>query len=109
MPQELVERILQAHEQAMVRLRTEQAVQLAIARQGGRSSKAIQALLDMDTIAQSANPADAAEEAVKKLKQAQDYLFIQPAPVYAPGTGTEGYASPEPQSLSGALKERFGK
>lgn len=81
----------------------------AIAAAGGRNPKAIRALLDVEALQASEDVGVAAEAAVAALKNQNGYLFRLPAVPYAPGTGTGGFTAPEPQTLAGALKEKFGK
>ena len=75
----------------------------------GRNTKAITALLDVDTLKSSENQQTALEEALQTLKQECSYLFqTETPPPYARGTGA---AAPQenkgPATLAGALLEKF--
>lgn len=75
----------------------------------GRNLKAITALLDVEALKASPDPREAVEQAVRGLKQEQEYLFdtaVTPPP-YAAGTGSTGQQGAFPQTLAGALRERF--
>ena len=115
MPEHVAQAILQEHEkhrlQWQTQLRQAQldgAIGQAVARSGGRNQKAITALLDLEALGQAEDPGAAALEAVQALKKECGYLF-ETAPGYAVGTGAMGaQADQEPQSLAGALREKFG-
>lgn len=63
----------------------------AITAAGGRSAKAIAALLDLDTLRASKNQDADIKTALEGLKKGSGYLFDdgQLPPPYAPGTGTK--------------------
>ncbi len=96
------------HKKAIMDLRMTHALEQAVTKAGGRSVKAITALMDMEAIAQKDDICAAVEEAVETLKQSDGYLFAPVAPAFAVGTGT---AAPQasPATLAGALRERFEK
>ena len=72
---------------------------------GGRSEKAVKALLDLDSIQKAADPDTAMTKALEKLKADNEYLFEKPIPAgYSPATGTGGEA-PDPDA---ALRRAFG-
>ena len=99
---------VQDHAQQLKALRMENALQEAIGKAGGRNVKAISALLDMDTIAQSEDLSAALKQAVEQIKQECDYLFAgDPVPPYARFTGASGQEMPRSTSLAGALRERM--
>ena len=80
----------------------------AIAASGGRSAKAITALLDVESLRESEDQQNAVKQALQQLKQEHGYLFESPRPpAYAPGTGTGAFAPEAPQTLAGALREKF--
>ena len=106
---EAVEAILGQHEKEMADVVFAGVLSKVIRDAGGRNEKAVAALLDMDSIRASEDPKQAAQQAVQQLKKEQDYLFAQPAPRYAAGTGTGNFTTPEPKSLADALKAKFGK
>ena len=87
--------------------RLDGAVGQAIAQAGGRNQKAITALLDLQALQQAEDLQAAANQAVQKLRQECGYLF-QTVPGYAVGTGAvQLRGDEEPQTLAGALKEKF--
>ena len=97
------------HETAIKRLRMESALEQAVAKAGGRSVKAISALMDMEAIAKSDDIPAALQTAVENLKQTDNYLFTPAGvPAYAVGTGTSNPHA-HPATLAGALRERFEK
>ena len=104
-----VEAILQQHQKELEDVVFSGMLSGAIRDAGARSEKAVAALLDVDSIRGSDDPAKAARAALQQLKKEQDYLFASPVPRYAPGTGTGSFEKPEPQGLAAALKARFGK
>ena len=114
MPEEVVEAILSRHEEAVAaqqeqlrQVKLDGAVALAITAAGGRSRKAIAALLDTAALETAEDPESAAKDAVEQVKRECGYLFAG-VPGYAVGTGgTDGGWSEEPMSLAAALKEKF--
>ena len=126
LPTEVVESILQAHEEALQAqhqkaqtqhqeelntLRFDAALKEAVSASRGRNLTAITALLDLDALKQSDDPASAALQAVGKLKQEHGYLFFTDStqPPYAQGTGMGSREHTEPDSLAGALRQRFAR
>ena len=106
---EAVETILAQHQKEVADVVFAGTLSKVIADAGGRNEKAVAALLDMEGIRASDDPKAAAEAAVQQLKQTEEYLFLNPAPRYAPGTGTGNFEKPAPKSLAEALKQRFGR
>ena len=94
------------HQKAMSGLRMEHALDRAVSKAGGKSVKAISALLDMESIAKSDDIAEALQQAVDTLKETDGYLFAPVAPAYAAGTGTVTPQT-QPATLAGALREKF--
>ena len=89
--------------------RLDAAVGQAIAQAGGRNQKAITALLDLQALQQAEDLSAAAQQAVETVKADCGYLF-ETVPGYAPGTGSMQVSSgEEPQTLAGALKEKFAR
>ena len=107
LPEEVIEAILAQHQKEVADLAFAGILSKVISQAGGRNEKAVAALLDVEAIRASEDPALAAQKAVQQLKQEQDYLFVTAAPRYAAGTGTGNFEKPEPQTLAGALKEKF--
>ena len=90
------EKTVQAHQAQLAALQLQHQVSEAVHKAGGRSVKAISALLDMDGIAQSQNVETALTEALEALKKDSGYLFEEETtpPPYAPGTGTTVFGTP---------------
>ena len=106
--EEAAEVILAQHTRELEGLQFQHSLEGAILRAGGRSVKAITALLDVEALRSAEDPSAAAERALKALKKDSGYLFGgQTPPPYAPGTGTYQPAADAPQTLAGALRERF--
>lgn len=97
------------HQAAMAKLQFDTLVKECVTQARGRNVKAITALLDMDALATAADPGQAISQAVNQLKRENSYLFeTQPTPPpYAAGTGAQAQQTPHPQTLAGALRERF--
>lgn len=102
------EKVLQAHGEQVAALKLEHQVSEAVHLAGGRNVKAISALLDLDSIAGSEDPASALEAALSQLKKDSGYLFYtERPPRYAPFTGAQEPAAPQKNTLAGALRERM--
>ena len=99
----------QEWEQKYHAARLDSAVGQAIAKARGRNQKAITALLDLQALQQAEDLQAAAQQAVETVKRECGYLF-DTLPGFAPGTGAVQLgAEEEPQTLAGALKEKFAK
>ena len=99
----------QQWEQKYNAARLDGAVSMAIAKARGRNQKAITALLDLQALQQAEDLSAAAQQAVETVKADCGYLF-ETVPGYAPGTGSMQVSSEEePQTLAGALKEKFAR
>ena len=97
-----------AHARELAGLRLQSSLEQAVHKAGGRSVKAIAALLDMDAIAASDDVSAALDTAVAELKKDSGYLFEAPTPPpYAPFTGTQAQVASQPATLAGALRERM--
>lgn len=92
-------------EEQVAAARFDAALNTAIGKAGGRSEKAIRALLDLDSLRTSADPEGAITAALAQLEQENGYLFggITPPP-YAAGTGA-GAPGGEPDEV---LRRAFG-
>ena len=123
MPKEVVDAIMAENGRDIQQLRTscqeweqkyhaarlDGAVGMAIGKAGGRNQKAITALLDLQALRQAEDIQTAAAQAVENVKRECGYLF-DTLPGFAPGTGAVQLgAEEEPQTLAGALKEKFGR
>ena len=103
---EKYEQAVADHEKQLQKVQFDYLLQQAITKAGGRNAKAITALLDAEAL--QADPT-CLEAALGKLKEDCGYLFESgqtPVP-YAPGTGTHQGSFAAPETLAGALKERF--
>ena len=110
LPGAVVDAILQQHQAEVSRLRLGHAVESAICKAGGKSVKAITALLDMDAIAAAEDTAAALDQALEALKKDSGYLFDAPTPPpYARFTGAAQPKPAAPMTLAGALRERMKK
>ena len=100
---------LKAHRQELDTLRFQAALEEAVKTCGGRNTKAIAALLDLDTIRSREDLPQALQGALEELKKEHDYLFrSQTPPPYARGTGTrEGADNHTQDTLAGALREKY--
>ena len=99
----------QEWEQKYHAARLDSAVGQAIAKARGRNQKAITALLDLQALQQAEDLQAAAQQAVEQVKRECGYLF-DTVPGFAPGTGAVQLgAEEEPQTLAGALKEKFAR
>ena len=103
------QKTVQAHQAQLAAMQLQHQVSEAVQKAGGRSVKAISALLDMDTIAQSQDVPGALEAALKELKEESGYLFQGATPPqYAKFTGTQELPQ-KATTLAGALRERMKK
>ena len=123
MPKEVIDAIMAENGRDIQQLRTscqeweqkyhaarlDSAVGQAIAKARGRNQKAITALIDLQALQQAEDLQAAAQQAVEKVKRECGYLF-DTLPGFAPGTGAVQLgAEEEPQTLAGALKEKFAR
>lgn len=100
-------KVVQEHQTQLAALQLQQQVSEAVHKAGGRSVKAISALLDMEAICQSQDVGAALEEAMSALKQDSGYLFQSATPPqYARFTGSQQMPQ-KATTLAGALKERM--
>ena len=100
------EKTVQAHQAQLAEMALQHQVSEAVHCAGGRSVKAISALLDMDAIRGSENVETALQEAIEELKKDSGYLFGGQPPCYAPFTGVQEQ-SVKATTLAGALRERM--
>ena len=100
---------LETHKQQLSQMAFEKALGEGIVKARGRNAKAITALLDVETLKESENQADAIEAALEELKRDSRYLFEGDVPPpYARGTGAyNGPQEKHPTTLAGALREKF--
>lgn len=107
--EEKYNRAVQAHQQELETLRFQSALEDAVRQSGGRNTKAIAALLDLDTLRESQDLAGTLKNALEEVKKEHDYLFAtQTPPLYARGTGARtGETSAANTTLAGALREKY--
>ena len=99
---------VESHRAELARRELASTVEAAVQKAGGRSVKAICALLDMDAIRSAEDVPAAMEQALTELKKDNGYLFEAPTPPpYARFTGTGQGAEHLPATLAGALRERM--
>lgn len=110
--QEKYEQAMTQHARQVQEMKFAAQLNTAILQAKGRSTKAITALLDIQSLQSSEDPQTAIGKALEKLKQESAYLFEQAEiqPSYAQGTGAlQGAPIQAPTTLAGALRERFEK
>ena len=102
---------VQEHQAQMQRVEFDGMLKETVVAAKGRNLKAITALLDLDNLRQSQDIKSAMTAAVAQLKQENAYLFDASTPTpYAVGTGMQSSQQESaPQTLAGALRERFQK
>lgn len=83
----------------------ETRISAEIRRMGGRSERAIRALLDEDMLAAQQDPEQAVPKALEELQKSHSYLFEPPAP--AAYSGAVGTAAPA-ANPDAALRAAFG-
>ncbi len=99
-----------AHALELEKMRLESNLAAAVQRTGGRSVKAITAMLDMEEIAKAQDIPQALDAALGELRKENGWLFDQPTPPpYARFTGSVSGGESEPVTLAGALRERMNK
>lgn len=98
------------HAKQLAALHFQGRLEAAVSRAGGRNAKAISALLDLEGLAAQTDQEAALDQAMEALKEEHGYLFeANMPPAYAGGTGTTPVGMHSPDSLSSALRQRFGK
>ena len=97
------------HKAQIAKMAFEKVLSEGILKAKGRNARAITALLDLDALQKSEDPAQAVADALAALKQDSRYLFeAEAAPPYAQGTGAfAGIRDTPPTTLAGALREKF--
>lgn len=100
---------VQSHQQELEQLRFQAALEEAVRNSGGRNTKAIAALLDLEALKTQQDLPGALAGALEAVKKDHDYLFaVQTPPLYARGTGTQtGEAHTQSTTLAGALREKY--
>lgn len=88
-----------------------QQLETAIIAAKGRNTKAITALLDVDTLKASENRDQDIKAALEGLQKGSGYLFDTEGtpPPYAPGAGAGGNPPEKTDTLAGALRAKYMK
>lgn len=110
--QEKYEQAVQEQELRLQQVRFEGLLETAITKARGRNARAISALLDVEGLRASQDPASAVAQALEQLRKESGYLFEEEAtaPPYARNTGAQVQPPAKvPATLAGALRERFEK
>ncbi len=98
---------VEQHEKEVAALKFDHLLRDAITARGGRSEKAIAAMLDLESLQTAQDQQQAVDTALEQLQKDSGWLFAPGAPAYAPGTGTRDAAPRQVGSLAEALRERF--
>ena len=106
--EESVNHILMTHEQEIAELNFGFQLREAVTAAGGRSQRAIGAMLDLDAIKADQQPQEALKQALKQLKAEHGYLFEDKVPPYAHDPGTK-HSPPiqKPVTLAGAIRQKY--
>lgn len=106
--QEKYDQAVADHTAAMAKARFDASVREAITAHHGKNIKAITALLDTESLQKQADIPAAVNQAVAQVKKENGYLFAAPSPApYAPTAGAGNPQMAYPQTLAGALREKF--
>ena len=96
------------HDRRIKELQFQNLLEREVMAAKGRSSKAIYALLDLETLQNCEDQAQAVRAALEDLMAECGYLFDAYVPAYARDTGAYSAANTKvPANLAGALREKF--
>lgn len=95
------------HAQKLADMEFDSALEEAIRAAGGKSSKAVKALLEIDTLKASKNQQDDIKAALETLKKDSDYLFESNEPIQNP-TGPTGGGGAGTDSKLAAMRAAAG-
>lgn len=97
------------HQKELDGIKFQGVLDSAITAAKGRNAKAITALLDVEALRGSEDQQKAINEALEGLKKDNGYLFDAEGapPPYAAGTGAGKQPPAAPETLAGALREKF--
>ncbi len=100
-----------AHTKELAERDFQQKLEKAITGAKGKNATAISALLDVPALRESKNQDQDIAAALEALQKESGYLFDteEAPPPYAPGTGTGNPPRTAPDTLAGALRERYNK
>ena len=106
--EETAQAILDKHQAVVGELTFQSQLREAVQAAGGRSVRAIGAMLELDAIRSAQEPAKALEQALRQLKAESGYLFSDAPPPYAREPGTrEGTPIQKPVTLAGAIRQKY--
>ena len=106
--EEAAQQVLATHTQELGEVTFQSQLREAVTAAGGRSHRAIGAMLDLDAIKNDSEPDKALEQALRQLKTDCGYLFEDPAPPYAHDPGTKrSPAIEKPATLAGAIRQKY--
>ena len=106
--EEAAQQVLATHTQELGEVTFQSQLREAVTAAGGRSHRAIGAMLDIATIKNDPEPAKALEQALKQLKTDCGYLFQDVVPPYAYDPGTkQSPAIEKPVTLAGAIRQKY--
>lgn len=105
------DKALESHKKELDGIKFQGILDTAITAAKGKNSKAITALLDVETLRGSEDQQKAIATALENLKKDSGYLFDgeEKAPPYATGTGTGNQPAAASGSIADALRERYSK
>lgn len=95
------------HAQKLADMEFDSALEEAIRTAGGKNSKAVKALLDIDTLKASKNQQDDIKAALEAMKKDSDYLFDSKEPIKNP-TGPTGGGGGGTDSMTAAMRAAAG-
>ena len=105
------EKAVSDHSAELAGIKFQSVLDSSITKARGRNAKAITAMLDVEALKGSEDQQAAINAALEDLKKDSGYLFDEEGtpPPYAGGTGRNGNPPAAPESLAGALRERFAQ
>ena len=106
--EESAQQILDTHAKEIGEIRFNAQFRQAVEAAGGRSLKAIGAMLELEAIKADAEPDKALKQALRQLKSEHGYLFADTVPPYAHDPGTQKRALiQKPVTLAGAIRQKY--
>ena len=102
---------VEAHKKELAGINFQHTLDAAITEFKGKNTKAITALLDVETLRESEDQQKAIKAALEGLKKENGFLFDEEGtpPPYSPGAGTGRTPGVPTDSLAGALREKYSK
>lgn len=104
--EEQAEAVLSKHREEVQELTFQSQLREAVTAAGGRSVRAIGAMLDIDAIKSADEPDKALDQALRQLKTESGYLFAAAPPPVAQDMGKKEYM-PKPVTLAGAIRQKY--